>query len=365
MKSIRLILSTLAAGALLASLRAEPTVSTIKFSDPAKPGRLEIRLARGDLRIQGTETTEVTVKSEAKPAAQTPRKDGLRVISATSSFSLTEKDNLAVLDATADGWGGKSGADFALTVPRHTAVVVQNSWGGDITCTGLAGNLEINSMNGQIRLDEITGGVVVSTMNGEIRANIRELREGSPLSFTSMNGEVVLRVPADAKASVRLRTQNGSVLTDFDETALITKTESTPGSRTRTVTVNGNGAKVLSDDVREKIRSAAHIGIHAAHEAIAAVKESFTAAREGAQEAKRESEQAKESANRSGQNAPPPPVVPPVPAASPRPPAPPKISLPTISGGKLVTGTLNGGGPEISVSTMNGDVTLRKQETKP
>jgi hypothetical protein len=32
----------------------------------------------------------------------------------------------------------------------------------------------------------------------------------------------------------------------------------------------------------------------------------------------------------------------------------------TITGGKLVTGTLNGGGPEISVSTMNGDVTLRK-----
>ena len=32
------------------------------------------------------------------------------------------------------------------------------------------------------------------------------------------------------------------------------------------------------------------------------------------------------------------------------------MRLPTISGGKLVTGTLNGGGPEISVSTMNGEI---------
>ena len=37
-----------------------------------------------------------------------------------------------------------------------------------------------------------------------------------------------------------------------------------------------------------------------------------------------------------------------------------KIAAPTITGGKLITGTLNGGGPEISVATMNGDVVLRK-----
>ena len=43
---------------------------------------------------------------------------------------------------------------------------------------------------------------------------------------------------------------------------------------------------------------------------------------------------------------------------------PPMPPIPTISGGKLVTGTLNGGGPEISVATMNGDVTLRQLEAK-
>jgi hypothetical protein len=39
-------------------------------------------------------------------------------------------------------------------------------------------------------------------------------------------------------------------------------------------------------------------------------------------------------------------------------------AIPTISGGKLVTGTLNGGGPEISVSTMNGDITFRQAAKK-
>ena len=38
--------------------------------------------------------------------------------------------------------------------------------------------------------------------------------------------------------------------------------------------------------------------------------------------------------------------------------------IPPVTGGKLVTGTLNGGGPEITVATMNGDVTLRQIEAK-
>ena len=66
-------------------------------------------------------------------------------------------------------------------------------------------------------------------MNGEISADIVALKQNTPLSFTSMNGEVALRLPADAKANVRLRTHNGTILTDFDETQLVTKTASLKG----------------------------------------------------------------------------------------------------------------------------------------
>ncbi|MEO7598322.1 MAG: hypothetical protein ABIV50_05290, partial [Opitutus sp.] len=41
-------------------------------------------------------------------------------------------------------------------------------------------------------------------------------------------------------------------------------------------------------------------------------------------------------------------------------PVPPTPPLPPMTGGKIVTGTLNGGGPEIRITTMNGDVTLRR-----
>lgn len=343
-KSFRLYSSLLFAAALallfLTAARAEESTTTIKFSDLTKPGTLKIILAHGDLRIRGTDATEIAVTSESKAVTQSPRKDGLRVITASSGFSLTEKSNTVVLDALSDGWAGGS-SDFRVVVPRATNIIVANSYGGDIDCTGVAGDFEIKSMNGEVKLADLAGGVVVETMNGEISASVRELKEGKPLSFTSTNGEVVIRLPAATKANVRLRTQNGSILTDFDEKALVTKTESAPRggkgpSKSKTVTLHSGGA--ITDETRAAINEAAHESAAAIREAAQAIKEAAQAAREGASEAGI--------------------VVPPVP---PMPPMPP---IPSASGGKLVTGTLNGGGPEISVTTMNGDVTLRQLETK-
>src|SRR3954466_4426681 len=111
MKSVRL-LSPLACAPLFAvcslgALRAEEQPSSIKFSDPSKPGTVKVVLAHGDLRIQGTDAADVTVKTDSK-AVNKPRKDGLRVLTASSSYLLTEKDNTITLDAMAEGWGGSS-----------------------------------------------------------------------------------------------------------------------------------------------------------------------------------------------------------------------------------------------------------------
>lgn len=388
--SIRTFLLAATLACAVVAQAGEETTSTIKFSDPSKPGTVRINVGRGDLRIRGSDTSEVAVKSEARPVTS-KRKDGLREISTASGFSLSEKDNVISLENSAMDWGKRS-SDFQLTVPRNTRIIVENSFGGDISCSELVGDVEINSMHGKITLDDVAAGVVVSTMNGEIRANIRELREGKPLSFTSMNGEVQLRLPESVKANVRLRTQNGSVLTDFDESALVTKAEATAApSRSKSTIVWADG-KVLSREVQEAIREASAVSATAVREALEAMKQGFEESRINSDEvkrqladarrqidqARRESERARAESerirteererrsvarvNRNDDSTPPTPPASPAPAALPKPPAMPKV--PTITGGKLVTGTLNGGGPEISVATMNGDVILRKLESK-
>jgi hypothetical protein len=360
----------LAALASVALVRAETEPTTVKFSDPSKPGTVKIAVARGEIRVQGADTKEVLIKADAPARPKTARKDGLRVLTESATYSLNEKNNVISIDAFSDSWMGGA-SDFQITVPRGTNVIVSNAFGGDIRCSDLTGDVEVKSLNSQVRLDDLSGGVLVETTNGEVVANVRELNANKPLSITSTNGTVSLHVPADLKANVRMRTQNGSILTDFDDKVLVTKVEATPGRGRH------HGHMYLPPEAQAAIREATRVGIQAAHEAAEAVREAADAAREAAQEARREHVNASEDDDDNDKTvivehpeAPEPPErpeqpeQPETPDVAPMPPVPTIPSIPAVTGGKLVTGTLNGGGPEINIATMNGDVTLRRLEPK-
>ena len=324
-----------------------PAPTSLKFSDPAKPGKIKLRVMWGDVTITGTDAPEVTIVSNIKNKnAVEKRADGLRRLDSEVTYTAKEKDNVITIELSGDNFvPAASGATLAITTPRATSVVVENSLGGSVDVKNLVGDVEIRSLNGEVTLDRISGSALVETMNGEIHATFLKVAEGKPLSFTSMNGEIEVRIPADTKANVRLRTQNGGVYTDFDEKALVTKTEAARGhvsSHVRVVTSNGKStSEVESDwhnDVKEAIREAAQAGAEAARGAAQAAREAAHAAREGIAEA-------------NGTPIPPMPPMPPMPHA-----------MPSMSGGKVVSGPLNGGGPEIQIATMNGTITLRKME---
>jgi hypothetical protein len=331
-----LVAATLSATTLTTARADDGETASIKFSNPDQPGTLKVTIANGDIRIRGTDAAEITVKTELEPEGQGQRKDGLRVLTSSSSYSLTEKDNIATLTYGSGAWPGSEG-DFDISVPRNTNIVVSSAFGGDIRVGEITGDLEIKSLNGEVTLNDVSGGALVETMNGEIEAQVVAFKENKPLSFTSMNGEVSLQIPADAKANVRLRTHNGSILTDFDETQLVTST-----AALKNVPGHPGGHEMgssLSEDVQVSVRAAVKMGQEAAREAT-----------RQAAEAIREANRAARHADEDGGHPVPVPPVPP---------------LPPMTGGKIVTGTLNGGGPEIRITTMNGDVTIRKATSAP
>jgi len=354
MNAIRIHTHLAVAAALALSFagaaRADDSASSVAFSDPSKPGTLKIRVWHGDVTVHGADVKAVTVSSETPAVNSAPRKDGMRILSATASYVLSEKGNVVTLEYGAEGYGG-NGADFDVTVPRDTSVVAANSTHGDFACAGVSGDIDVKTMNGEVKLDEVSGGVLVETLNGDISVGVKSLAQSRPLSFSSMNGRVTIRVPADAKAAVRFRTHRGSILTNFDDKALVTKTEFSHRAARREREHKGRSAGSTPDiqgpqaprtpaagedeadwhgEVRDSIREAAEEAAMAAREAAEAVHEGLAEAR----------------IEISG-------VMPP---GSPIPPLPP------MTGGKIVSGALNGGGVEIQASTLNGDIVLKKAE---
>lgn len=334
--------SLLCRGLLVAGLAATPlawagddegSTATVKLSAPGQPATLRLDMAWADIRITGVDGDTVTVESTlAQKSAKPDRPGGLRRLDDEVSFELTEHDNVVTLRLAGDNpWAGHD-AEFRISVPRAMALDLKTDAGGDLVVQGVEGDVEINNMNGDMQLEGLVGSAVLNTMNGEVRATYAQAPQ-KPVSIISMNGEVDLRLPADTKASIRLRTHNGSILTDFGEDALKTKSE---GGR------HGSGYSYAygQGETREIARAASE----AAREAVQAARE---VAREVARAVKEQADDAKDAG----------PALAPVAPRAPRAPRPP---LPPITGGKLVTGTLNGGGVDIKVSTMNGEITLRQ-----
>jgi|CZKI01.1.fsa_nt_gi hypothetical protein len=364
MKTIRfrspLILATALALASIGPARADESSSSIAFSDPSRPGTLKIRVWHGQVAVHGADVQAVSVASESTPVnSSAPRKDGMRVLSASASYSLSEKGNVVTLEYGAEGYSGGS-ADFDITVPHDTSIVVANSFHGDFDCTGVSGDIDVRTMNGDVKLGDVSGGALVETLNGDITVAVKSLAQSRPLSFSSMNGQVTIRVPADAKAAIRFRTHHGTILTNFDDKTLVTRTEISrhmhkkapkagsagkaqppgapqeagPGAAPAAAEPETSAADESDSDWHAEVRDSIR---DAAMEAAAAAREAAEAVHEGLAEAR---------AQLSG-------VLPPI---TPIPPLPP------MTGGKIVSGTLNGGGVEIQAATLNGDIVLKKAE---
>ncbi len=335
------LLATLAVAPLARAGGDDSTTATVKLSAPGKPATLSLDMPWADIRITGVDGDTVTVESSLNQKnTKHPRPGALRRLDDEVSFELVEKDNVVTVRLVGDNpWAGHD-AEFKISVPRAMALSLKTDAGGDLVVSGVEGDVEVNNMNGEVRLEGLVGSAVINTMNGEVRAVYAKVPE-KPISITSMNGEVDLRLPADTKANVRLRTHNGSILTDFSEDVLKTKAEGSTGK---------NSGYSYSYGYGDSARAAAD----AARMAADAGRVAGQAAREVAREVHREVAKAVKG-DSDGTDS-----VAPTPPTAPRAPRAPRAPIPPITGGKLVSGTLNGGGVDIKVSTMNGEITLRQ-----
>ncbi len=105
---------------------------------------------------------------------------------------------------------------FVVKVPRgvHYAPSTVN---GEIRAAGLQSNVRAGTVNGSVRVST-TGRAIASTVNGSIEANMGRADWGEDVAFSTVNGEIVLELPADVNAELRASTVNGNITSDFPVT---------------------------------------------------------------------------------------------------------------------------------------------------
>jgi DUF4097 and DUF4098 domain-containing protein YvlB len=124
------------------------------------------------------------------------------------------------------------------------------------------GELEINNINGAINLNNISGSAVANSINGNIKASFKSI-DAVPMAFSSLNGNIDVTFPPAAKFDLKLKTDRGEILTDFDIAIVKTQPKSTISSEKGMYKiskedwvqgkVNGGGAEIMMKNMNADI----------------------------------------------------------------------------------------------------------------
>ena len=101
-------------------------------------------------------------------------------------------------------------------MPLRTNLELGSVNGGTITVENVEGELEIENVNGAVVLTNVAGSVVANSQNGGVTATLSRVMADKPMAFTSFNGKVDVTLPASIKATLKMRSDNGDIFTDFD-----------------------------------------------------------------------------------------------------------------------------------------------------
>jgi len=205
----------------LGAARAQENVVdhlTVPLSDPGKPCKLYASLMNGGIHVTGYEGSDIEIDAvtQMKKVSRSGKNgrdvEGMIHIPAISSaLEVEEKDNVVEIDVESH----RHTVDLNIRVPWNCSVELSALNHGDIIVENLTGTHEVENHNGDIVMTGISGSVVANTHNGKINVVFRKVDTDRIMAFGSFNRDVDVTFPPDLKASVKLKTEQGEIFSDF------------------------------------------------------------------------------------------------------------------------------------------------------
>jgi hypothetical protein len=209
---------------------------TVPLSDPGKRGKLKAHLNYGSITVKGTARKDVLVRYKQVEEGDCENCDededhdhhnhnnnddddrpkskaGLKRIGGGGmDLEVVESANFVKVES--DSWNNK--LNLEIEVPSGFDMEVHTYNDGDLMITNVQGELDLTNYNGEITALNISGSVLATTYNGEIKVTFDKVAEGTPMSFSTFNGDIELTLPSTVKAAFKMKTEQGEILTDFD-----------------------------------------------------------------------------------------------------------------------------------------------------
>ncbi len=226
-KAVWLAVAAVGIGTVVLGQDAAGDKITVPFSDPSRPKTLVVNQIQGSITVRGYNGNEAIIEGEAARRRSRSGPEGMHRIDTPGGTDVTESNNVITVNG-----GVMRSSNVTIQVPVQTTVRLKTVNGGKITVEGITGDVEAQNTNGSVSVTDVSGSVVASSTNGKVIVSLNHVTPNKTMSFSTFNGSIDVTLPADTKANLRMRTDNGEIWTDFD------------------VKVQGSPAPVVEDDAK-------------------------------------------------------------------------------------------------------------------
>jgi DUF4097 and DUF4098 domain-containing protein YvlB len=106
---------------------------------------------------------------------------------------------------------------FEVKVPRSISFdsLRFSSVSGNVDVTSVSGKLRASSVSGSVRVRDVTGSVSASAVSGNVEVDIDRLEGADNMKFSSVSGNVTVKVPDSLDAEIEMSSLSGSLKTDL------------------------------------------------------------------------------------------------------------------------------------------------------
>src|SRR6202048_4546813 len=185
----------------------------VTLSDPSRPARVKVSMVNGGITVKAHEGKEVVVEARVRNRENYRDEGGpKRLAISTTGLSVEEENNEVSINTESY----MHPIDVTVSVPAHTSLKLSAVNDGAIVVTGVNGELDVNDVNGSVTLNNVSGSAVAHALNGHLHVTFTRVNPQKAMAFSSLNGDIDVTFPADLKANVSIRSDQGDVFSDFD-----------------------------------------------------------------------------------------------------------------------------------------------------
>ena len=192
--------------------RAAKKANTIRKFQRTLPlpegGVFSLANVNGSIEIEGWGREEVQIVAEERIFADGAETPGVKI------DVLAQAGGVAVRTIYPGGEGVDVSVEYRVRVPRRVRLAGVATVNGSVRVRGVEGDGQLRTVNGNVEMYDGAGRFDARSTNGNIYMELRGLGytepgDAAPATLETVNGTVVLSLPAEINSDMDIRTLNG------------------------------------------------------------------------------------------------------------------------------------------------------------